>query len=104
MARAWALGPEVLFLDEPTASLDPAACRAVEEMTEAFHADGMTIVMTTHDLVQARRLADDLLFPHNGRLLDHPPAQESFHRPRPAPRPAVPPEGQGCARPRRIRG
>jgi tungstate transport system ATP-binding protein len=50
----------VLFLDEPTAALDPAATRAIEEMINACHADGMTILMTTHDLGQARRLADGI--------------------------------------------
>ncbi|WP_353646165.1 phosphate ABC transporter ATP-binding protein [Mesorhizobium sp. WSM2239] len=82
MARAWGLNPEVLFLDEPTSSLDPAATRAVEEMVGAFHADGMTIVMTTHDLGQARRLADEVLFLHHGRLLEQTPADEFFERPR----------------------
>lgn len=82
MARAWALNPEVLFLDEPTSALDPAATRAVEEMIEAFHADGMTIVMTTHDLGQARRLSDEILFLHHGRLLEHTPAEEFFACPR----------------------
>lgn len=82
MARAWALDPEVLFLDEPTSALDPAATRSVEEMIEAFHADGMTIVMTTHDLGQARRLADEILFLHHGRILEKSPADEFFNRPR----------------------
>ena len=85
MARAWAIDPELLFLDEPTSALDPAASRAVEEMTAAFHADGMTIVMTTHDLGQARRLADDILFLHHGRLLEHTPAEEFFDRPQSEP-------------------
>lgn len=82
MARAWALAPEVLFLDEPTSALDPAATRAVEDMIQAFHADGVTVVMTTHDLGQARRLADEVLFMHNGRLLEQTPADEFFGRPR----------------------
>ncbi len=82
MARAWALAPEVLFLDEPTSALDPAATRAVEEMIQAFHVEGMTIVMTTHDLGQARRLADDVLFLHHGRLLEQAPADEFFDQPR----------------------
>ncbi len=81
MARAWALAPEVLFLDEPTSALDPAATRAIEDMIRAFHADGMTIVMTTHDLGQARRLADQVLFLHHGRLLEQTPADEFFERP-----------------------
>ena len=82
MARAWAIDPELLFLDEPTASLDPAASRAVEEMVELFHADGMTIVMTTHDMGQARRLGDQILFLHHGQLLEQTPAEEFFERPR----------------------
>ena len=82
MARAWALDPEVLFLDEPTSALDPAATRAVEEMIKAFHADGMTILMTTHDLGQAQRLADEVLFLHHGRILEQTPAKEFFERPR----------------------
>jgi tungstate transport system ATP-binding protein len=82
MARAWSLQPEVLFLDEPTSALDPAATRGVEEMIHAFHSDGITIIMTTHDLGQARRLADEVLFLHHGRLLEQTPAEEFFERPR----------------------
>jgi tungstate transport system ATP-binding protein len=81
LARAWALHPEVLFLDEPTASLDPAATRAVEEIIEVFHRAGTKIVMTTHDLGQARRLADEVLFLHKGRLLERAPAEAFFQRP-----------------------
>jgi len=62
LARAWALHPEVMLLDEPTASLDPAATRAVEKVISAFDMAGTKIIMTTHDLGQARRLADDVLF------------------------------------------
>jgi tungstate transport system ATP-binding protein len=82
LARAWALHPQVLFLDEPTASLDPAATRAVEEIVLRIHASGAKIVMTTHDLGQARRLADEVLFLHRGRLVEHAPAAEFFHAPR----------------------
>ena len=82
LARAWALHPEVLFLDEPTASLDPAATRAVETVIAAFDMAGTKIIMTTHDLGQARRLADEVLFLHKGRLLEHAPATEFFERPR----------------------
>jgi tungstate transport system ATP-binding protein len=81
LARAWALGPEVLFLDEPTASLDPAGTRAVEQLIDAFHAGGAKIVMTTHDLAQARRLADEVLFFHQGRLLEQSPAERFFEAP-----------------------
>jgi tungstate transport system ATP-binding protein len=81
IARAWALRPQVLFLDEPTAALDPGATRAIEAMVEACHADGMTIVMTTHDLGQARRLAQEILFLHGGRLREAAPANDFFEAP-----------------------
>ncbi|HET8728999.1 MAG TPA: ATP-binding cassette domain-containing protein [Alphaproteobacteria bacterium] len=81
LARAWVLKPEVLFLDEPTANLDPAATRAVEEVVRAFQADGIKVVMTTHDLGQARRLADEVLFLHGGRLLEQSPAKRFFETP-----------------------
>lgn len=82
IARAWVAAPELLLLDEPTAALDPAATRAVEQMIAACHQDGMTILMTTHDLGQARRLADDVLFMHAGRLVEQRPASEFFDAPR----------------------
>jgi tungstate transport system ATP-binding protein len=81
-ARVWALRPEVLFLDEPTASLDPAAARSVEQIIGDIHARGTTIVMTTHNLVQAKRLADDVLFLHAGRVTERTPAREFFITPR----------------------
>jgi tungstate transport system ATP-binding protein len=82
IARAWAVRPDVLFLDEPTAALDPATTRAVEEMIATCHADGMTILMTTHDLGQARRLADDILFLSHGRLVENGAADQFFRAPR----------------------
>ena len=81
LARAWALRPEVLFLDEPTASLDPAATHAVEEIIDAIHGAGTRIIMTTHDLPQARRLADEVLFLNRGRLLEKAPAERFFNDP-----------------------
>jgi tungstate transport system ATP-binding protein len=81
LARAWAVEPELLFLDEPTASLDPAATRAVEEIVNAIHGAGTKIVMTTHDLGQARRLADEVVFLHRGRLVEHAPAERFFAAP-----------------------
>jgi tungstate transport system ATP-binding protein len=81
LARAAAMRPALLFLDEPCASLDPAATRAVEEIVARLAATGTKIVMTTHDLGQARRLAGDVLFLHRGRLLDHAPATAFFAGP-----------------------
>ena len=81
LARAWVLKPQVLFLDEPTASLDPAATRAVEGLLDRIHHSGTKIIMTTHDLGQARRLADEVLFLHQGRLVEHVPAAVFFSNP-----------------------
>ncbi len=82
LARAWVTEPEILFLDEPTASLDPAATRAVEELVLQIHEAGTKIVMTTHDLGQARRLAEEVLFLHHGRLIERGPAEAFFAAPR----------------------
>ncbi len=82
LARAWALAPEVLFLDEPTASLDPGATGAVEEVIRRFADAGAKIVMTSHDLGQVRRLADEVVFLHAGRVLEHGPVQTFFEAPR----------------------
>lgn len=81
LARAWALKPQVLFLDEPTASLDPAATHAVEEIVQAIHDEGTRIIMTTHDLGQARRFADEVIFLHRGRMLERAPAAQFFAQP-----------------------
>lgn len=81
LARAAATGAEVLFLDEPCASLDPGATRAVEQIVTRLAAQGTKIVMTTHDLGQARRLAGDVAFLHGGRLLEHASAETFFAGP-----------------------
>ncbi|MBY0336433.1 MAG: ATP-binding cassette domain-containing protein [Acetobacteraceae bacterium] len=82
LARAIALHPAILFLDEPSASLDPAATRAVEEIVAGIAARGTKVVMTTHDLHQARRLAGEVLMLHRGRVAEHAPAAEFFTCPR----------------------
>ena len=81
LARAWVLEPDVLFLDEPTSALDPASMRAVEDAVHTFHDQGSRIVMTSHDLNQARRLADDIVFLCEGRIIEHTPAKAFFHAP-----------------------
>ncbi len=81
LARAWALGPEVLFLDEPTANLDPNATRDIESIISAIHASGTKIIMTTHSLGQARRLGDEILFLSEGRLVERAPADQFFRQP-----------------------
>ncbi len=82
IARALSTAPEVLFLDEPTASLDPASTHAVEELVNAAHAAGVAIVMITHDAGQARRLGDDVIFMHNGRIAEYGPAGRVLDMPR----------------------
>ncbi len=81
LARAWALHPEVLFLDEPTANLDPSATREIEAVIQAFDAAGTKIVMSTHNLGQARRLGDEVLYLHQGRVLERAPAERFFKAP-----------------------
>ncbi|MEA3192918.1 MAG: tungstate transport system ATP-binding protein [Betaproteobacteria bacterium] len=81
LARAWALHPEVLFLDEPTASLDPSSTREIERVIQAFDAAGTKIIMATHNLGQARRLGDEVLFLHQGRLVERAPVEQFFSRP-----------------------
>ncbi|KRE14548.1 ABC transporter ATP-binding protein [Bosea sp. Root483D1] len=81
IARAWALRPELLFLDEPTSQLDPAATRQIEELLSGLVAEGITVMMSTHDLGQARRLADRVLFLHRGRLVEDAPAKDFFAGP-----------------------
>ncbi len=81
LARAWALHPEVLFLDEPTASLDPSATREIETLIQAFDAAGTKVVMATHNLGQARRLGDEVLFLHQGRLVERAPVDQFFSKP-----------------------
>ena len=82
LARALARDPAVLFLDEPTASLDPHATKAIEDIIRAVSARGVKVVMSTHDLGQARRLAGDIVLLHRGRLIETATAEEFFARPR----------------------
>jgi tungstate transport system ATP-binding protein len=81
LARALARDPAVLFLDEPTASLDPAATKAVEDIVGAAAASGVKIVMATHDLGQARRLAGDIIFMVAGQVVERAAAAQFFVSP-----------------------
>ena len=82
LARALARDPEVLFLDEPTASLDPAATKAIEDIVRAISARGVKVVMATHDLGESKRLAGEIALLHRGHLIEHGPAAEFFAAPR----------------------
>ena len=81
IARARATEPEVLFLDEPAASLDPTAAHAVEDFIKDIHNDGIKVILITHDVGQAKRIADDVLFVHRGRVIEQATAGEFFKRP-----------------------
>ncbi len=81
MARALASEPDVLFLDEPTASLDPASIMAIEEIVAAARDRGVKIIFITHDIGQAHRLADEVLFMHRGRIVEQTPASRFFDAP-----------------------
>ena len=83
LARAWAAQPRVLFLDEPTASLDPGAKREVEQLIAGFALEGMALVMSTHNLGQAKRLATRVVYLEGGRLIVDLPTAEFFNQPLP---------------------
>jgi tungstate transport system ATP-binding protein len=81
LARALARDPSVLFLDEPTASLDPAVTKAIEDIIRAVAVRGVKVVMATHDLGEARRLAGDVVFLHRGHVVEAAPAEMFFSSP-----------------------
>ena len=85
LARALSTEPQALFLDEPTSSLDPASTLAIETLIDSAHRDGMTIALVTHDIAQARRLADDVAFVHRGRIAERSAAADFFANPRSEP-------------------
>jgi tungstate transport system ATP-binding protein len=81
LARALARDPAVLFLDEPTASLDPAATLWIEELVRQIAAAGVKVVMTTHDLGEAARLAGEMVVLHRGRVVESGPARQLLENP-----------------------
>jgi tungstate transport system ATP-binding protein len=82
LARALARDPTVLFLDEPTASLDPAATKAIEDIVRSVSARGVKVVMATHDLGEAKRLAGGIVLLHRGQVVEAGPAEEFFADPK----------------------
>jgi tungstate transport system ATP-binding protein len=82
LARALAKEPQVLFLDEPTASLDPAATKAVEDVIRAVALRGIKVVMSTHDLGEAKRLGGEIVLMHRGRIIERAQAQAFFSSPK----------------------
>jgi len=81
LARAWVTQPRLLLLDEPTAALDPSATDAVEQIIRSIRTDGARILMTTHNLAQAMRIADDVIFLAGGCIRERTAANRFFSRP-----------------------
>jgi tungstate transport system ATP-binding protein len=84
LARALARDPAILFLDEPTASLDPGSTKAMEDVIRAVSRRGIKVVMSTHDLGEARRLAGEVVLLHRGRLVETAAAPRFFDAPQTA--------------------
>jgi tungstate transport system ATP-binding protein len=82
LARALASDPVVLLLDEPTASLDPASTKSIEDIVRTVTARGVKVVISTHDLGQARRLGGDVMLMHRGQIIEHEPAADFFTQPK----------------------
>jgi tungstate transport system ATP-binding protein len=82
VVRALSVAPEVLFLDEPTASADPASTAAIEDLVRRAAGNGTKIVLVTHDLGQARRMAEEVIFMNRGQIVECAPAASFFHQPR----------------------
>ena len=83
MARAWALKPQVMLLDEPTASLDPAAKREVESLMQDFASSGMTLIFSSHNLGQVKRLASRVVYLESGQIAADLPTHDFFNGPLP---------------------
>ena len=81
MARAWVLKPDVLLLDEPTVALDPPFTLSFEEIIQQFKQTHTKVIMTTHDLAQAKRLAEEIVFIYEGKILEQSPAKQFFQQP-----------------------
>jgi tungstate transport system ATP-binding protein len=81
LARAWALRPELLLLDEPTANLDPSATQAIESVILAMHDAGAKLVLVTHNLGQAHRLGDEVVFLAGGRVVEQTPVDAFMRAP-----------------------
>ena len=81
LARSWAVRPALLLLDEPTANLDPSAKKEVEALLAGFVSEGMTVVMSTHNLGQAKRLATRIVYMDGGRIDADLPTEQFFASP-----------------------
>ncbi len=83
LARAWALKPQVMLLDEPTASLDPASKHEVERLMAEFSNSGMTLIFSSHNLGQVKRLASRVVYLEHGKIIADLPTHDFFNGPLP---------------------
>ncbi len=81
LARALSCDPDVLLLDEPTANLDPASVAVIEGILKGACASGVKIIFVTHDIGQAKRLGDEIVFLHQGQVAEQCSAEDFFTRP-----------------------
>lgn len=82
LARAWVLEPSVVLLDEPTVALDPPSVIGFENIIQQFESSNTKVIMTTHDITQAKRLANEIVFIDRGKILEHSPADHFFSAPK----------------------
>ncbi len=80
MARAWVIRPRCVILDEPAASLDPASTKELEQLIRTIAEEGVKVIMASHDLSQAKRLANEVLMFAQGKLIAQEPAESFFTR------------------------
>ena len=80
--RALSIRPSFLFLDEPCANLDPQTTQIIEDLIKIVSKSGVKIIIVTHDVFQAKRLANDILFFHNGKIIEHTKTKSFFKNPR----------------------
>ena len=83
LARAWACKPAVVLLDEPTSSLDPSAKREVERLMHEFAGSGITLIFSSHNLGQVKRLASRVIYLEQGRVVADLPTHDFFNGPLP---------------------
>ena len=81
LARAWACEPRLLLADEPTANLAPTAMRDVETLLHTVQSGGTTLVLTTHNVAQAKRIARRIIFLDSGKIVEDRPAADFFVSP-----------------------
>ncbi len=80
--RALIIRPQFLFLDEPCVNLDPKTTLIIEDILKVVSSFGVKIIIVTHDLFQAKRLADDILFFHDGKILEQSKTKDFFKKPK----------------------